>query len=102
MVTVGMYYDVRPGESDRFVAKFRQVIEALQGAGGHRSSILYRQVDAPDSYAILSEWDDAQAFAAFVRSEAFRQVTSWGLEEVLAHPPRHHVYDRSQAVGRPS
>jgi heme-degrading monooxygenase HmoA len=101
MVTVGMFYDVRPGESERFVSKFRDVLEALKSAGGHRSSILYRQVDAADSYAILSEWDDSEAFFAFIRSETFRHVTSWGLEEILTHRPRHHIYDRTTTPGRP-
>ena len=99
MVTVGMYYDVIPGRGDAFRAKFAAVVEALQSATGHKSSFLYQRVDDPDSYAILSEWHDQQAFHDFIRSEAFRTVTAWGRAEVLRSPPRHKIYPRSEDVG---
>ncbi len=102
MVTVGMYYDVVPGEGPAFEDKFEAVVEALRGAGGHTSSFLYRRVDDPDSYAIISEWADADAFYAFIRSASFREVTAWGRANVLRNPPRHKIYPRSEDVGRPS
>lgn len=101
MVTIGLFYDVLPGEGDRFQAKFAEVVEALRAGTGHRSSFLYRRVDDPDSYAILSEWDDADAFHSFIRSPGFREVTSWAKAEVLRHPPRHKVYPRAEDLGRP-
>lgn len=103
MVTVGMYYDVLPGQGEAFRAKFAAVVAALRGAEGHRSSYLYQRVDDPDSYAILSEWADPQAFHAFIRSDAFRAVTAWGRAEVLRNPPRHKIYPRSEDLaGRPA
>jgi heme-degrading monooxygenase HmoA len=102
MVTVGMYYDVIPEKADLFTAKFREVIEALKSVPGHKSSYLYQRVDDPYSYAILSEWDDQDAFLAFIRSDAFRQVTSWGREQVLRSTPRHKIYPRAEDLGRPS
>ncbi|WP_435017048.1 antibiotic biosynthesis monooxygenase family protein [Tundrisphaera sp. TA3] len=101
MVTVGLYYDVLPGEGPRFRAKFEEVVQALKTGPGHKSSFLYQRVDDPDSFAILSEWDDPEAFQAFIRSEAFRSVTAWGRETVLRHPPRHKIYPRSEEIGRP-
>ncbi len=102
MVTVGMYYDVLPGEGEAFRAKFEAVVDALRGATGHSSSFLYRRVDDPDSYAILSEWSDAEAFQAFIRSAGFREVVAWGRANVLRHPPRHKIYPRSEDIGRPA
>ena len=102
MVTVGMYYDVLPGEGPTFQAKFEAVVAALRTAGGHKSSFLYRRVDDPDSYAIISEWDDPEAFYGFIRSEDFRQVTAWGRSTVLRNPPRHKIYPRSEDLGRPA
>ena len=99
MVTVGMYYDVNPGQGDAFRAKFAAVVDALRGAEGHRSSYLYQRVDDPDSYAILSEWGDSQAFHDFIRSEAFHAVTAWGRAGVLRNPPRHKIYPRSEEIG---
>jgi heme-degrading monooxygenase HmoA len=102
MVTVGMYYEVLPGMGEAFVARFREVVRALNEATGHKASHLYLDVDDPDSYAILSEWDDQDAFLAFIRSDAFRQVTTWGREQILRQAPRHKIYPRSEDIGRPA
>ena len=99
MVTVGMFYDVNPGKGAAFRERFAAVIVALQGAAGHHSSFLYQRVDDPDSYAILSEWDDSLAFQKFIRSETFHEVTAWGRAGVLRNPPRHKVYPRAEDVG---
>ncbi len=101
MVTVGLYYDVLPGAGPTFRVKFEEVVAALRAGPGHRSSYLYQRVDDPDSFAILSEWDDPEAFHAFIRSAAFREVTAWGRETVLRHPPRHKIYPRAEDLGRP-
>jgi len=33
-----------------------------------------------------------EAFTAFIKSEEFKEVTSFGLENILAERPRHKVY----------
>ena len=89
MVTVGMYYDVIPGKAAAVPSpSSRQSSPLLETMPGHSESFLYQRVDDPDSYAILSEWDDRQAFLDFIRSDAFRQVTTWGREQVLRGAPR--------------
>ncbi len=102
MVTVGMYYDVIPDKAELFTTKFREVIALLDTMAGHKATYLYQRVDDPFSFAVLSEWDDRQAFVDFVSSETFRQVTSWGREQVLRNPPKHKIYPRSEDMGRPS
>jgi len=102
MLTVGMYYDVLPEKVDLFTAKFQDVLSLLKATAGHSSSFLYQRVDDPFSFAILSEWSDEKAFRDFIRSDVFRQVTSWGREQILRSAPRHKVYPRSEDVGRPS
>jgi heme-degrading monooxygenase HmoA len=97
-----MYYDVIPEKAPLFTAKFREVLGALERLPGHRASYLYQRVDDPHSYAIISEWDDQDAFLKFVRSEEFRNVTSWGREQVLRGAPRHKIYPRAEDIGRPS
>jgi heme-degrading monooxygenase HmoA len=96
-----MYYDVFPEKGPLFVAKFRDVIAALEQVPGHKSTFLYQKVDDPFSYAIISEWDSEVPFLTFIRSEQFRQVTSWGREEILRNPPRHKIYPRVEDIGRP-
>ena len=102
MVTVGMYYDVIAGKSELFRDKFRAVLAVLETMPGHTRSFLYQRVDDPDSYAILSEWADRQAFLDFIRSDAFRQVTRWGREQVLRGAPRHTIYPSAEELGRRS
>jgi heme-degrading monooxygenase HmoA len=97
-----MYYDVIPEKAPLFTAKFREVIKVLATIPGHRESHLYQRVDDPFSYAILSEWDDQQTFLAFIHSDTFRQVTSWGREQVLRSAPRHKIYPKAEDIGRPA
>jgi chlorite dismutase len=102
VVTVGMYYDVIPEKAPMFVAKFQEVIGLLANVAGHKASFLYQKVDDPFSYAILSEWDDPSAFYAFLKSDIFRQVTTWGREQVLRNAPRHKIYPKAEEIGRPA
>src|SRR5262249_48327807 len=98
MVTVGMYYEVIPEKASLFLAKFQEVLSLLRETPGHQASYLYQRVDDPYSYAILSEWDDQRAFLDFIHSDTFRQVTSWGREQILRGAPRHKIYPRSEDV----
>lgn len=94
MITVGMYYDVKLGKEGEFEEKFEAVAGALDGSPGHVQSLLYQQVKKANSYTILSEWDSQDAFMAFIKSDAFRQVTDWGKAEILEGRPRHKIYGR--------
>ena len=92
MVTVGMNYHVIDGKQQEFEAKFAAVLQALRTAEGHTDSTLWRDVADDASYLITSEWSDEQAFTSFIRSDAFRQVTDWGKEQILSARPQHKVY----------
>jgi heme-degrading monooxygenase HmoA len=99
MVTIGMNYEVLTGREALFEEKFRAVIAAFSRDAGHRQSRLYRDVEAPGSYLIHSEWDSREAFTAFLRSDAFRDVTAWGKERILAGRPRHRIFGEVQDGG---
>lgn len=92
MVTVGLYYLVRPGQEKVFEDTVDQVIDLLAKNSGHVKSFLYRDVKDPRSYAIISEWSSLADFTEFVRSDVFHQVTEFGKAEVLEQRPRHKVY----------
>lgn len=92
MITVGMNYRVIPGKQQDFEAKFAAVIEALKAAAGHSASTLWKDVADDASYLITSEWSDEQAFVDFIHSQAFREVTNWGKEQILAGRPQHKIY----------
>ena len=92
MITVGMNYHVLPGKEADFEEKFAGVIGALNAADGHTSSTLWKDVSDGASYLITSEWSDEQAFRDFIQSQAFRDVTSWGAEQILSGRPQHKIY----------
>jgi heme-degrading monooxygenase HmoA len=93
MTTIGMHYDVVPGKEAEFERGFVNVIEHLKGVAGHVESHLYEDVQSTGSYVILSEWETRDAFQAFLKSDAFRQVTAWGSAEILRGRPKHKVYN---------
>jgi heme-degrading monooxygenase HmoA len=92
MITVGMNYQVIPGKQQDFEEKFAAVIGALRAAEGHTKSTPWRDVDDDASYLITSEWSEEQAFTDFIRSQAFKDVTTWGKEQILAGRPQHKIY----------
>jgi heme-degrading monooxygenase HmoA len=92
MITVGMNYHVIPGKQQDFEEKFAAVISALRAAAGHSSSTLWKDVSDDASYLITSEWSEEQAFLEFIRSQAFKEVTSWGKEQILSGRPQHKIY----------
>jgi heme-degrading monooxygenase HmoA len=92
MITVGMNYHVLPGKQQDFEDKFSAVLAALRSAAGHTNSTLWKDVVDDASYMITSEWSDEGAFAAFIQSQAFKDVTNWGKEQILSARPQHKVY----------
>ncbi len=92
MITVGMNYHVLPGKQTEFEEKFQAVISALRSATGHTKSTLWKDVSDNASYLITSEWSEEQAFLDFIHSQAFRDVTNWGKEQILSGRPQHKIY----------
>ena len=93
MITVGMNYRVLPGKEQTFEIAFAKVVTAIRNAAGHSVSRLYREVENESHYLIISEWFDRAAFEAFIASDAFRKVTDWGAQQILAGRPHHEVYE---------
>lgn len=92
MITIGMNYKVLPGKEDNFERMFNSVLHGLETATGHSKSALYKDVNDRQSYLIVSEWASEDAFDAFVHSEKFTSVVTWGKENILAGRPVHTVY----------
>jgi heme-degrading monooxygenase HmoA len=92
VITVGMNYHVLPGKQADFEAKFAAVLSALRAAAGHTRSTLWRDVADDASYMITSEWSDERAFASFIQSQSFKDVTNWGQEQILSGRPQHKIF----------
>lgn len=96
MITVGMNYHVIPGKQQQFEEKFAFVLNAIRAAAGHVDSKLYRDVADECAYLIVSEWSEQERFVEFIRSQAFKDVTAWGKEEILTERPQHRIYKTEQ------
>lgn len=92
MVTIGMNYKMIPGKEKFFEDAFKNVLEVMEQMEGHTKSFLYRDVNDPQSYLIVSDWSSEEAFNEFIQSDKFRGVTNWGKESILAGRPTHTVY----------
>jgi heme-degrading monooxygenase HmoA len=92
MVTIGMNYQVIEGKNEQFEKACLGVIEVMGADDGHTKSHLFRDVTDANSYLIVSDWASEDAFNTFIRSEAFKKVTNWGKEQILAGRPSHTVY----------
>ena len=109
MVTIGMNYRVLAGKEEVFEGACRKVLSVMKEATGHDDSQLFRRVDAGDrrvdagddaEYLIVSRWHDEAAFQAFIASDTFKKVTSWGLANVLAGRPSHTTYREQSPLAR--
>ena len=93
MVTIGMNYSVLEGKEQIFEDACARVIETMKGIDGHGESRLFKEVgDARRHYLIVSTWSSEDAFRAFIASDAFKKVTNWGAQNILAGRPSHTVY----------
>ena len=93
MVTIGMNYSVLDGKEKIFEDACANVVETMRGVEGHDRSEIFRSISSKSpSYLIVSRWEDENAFDAFVASDAFRKVTSWGRENILSARPSHTTY----------
>ena len=98
MITVGMDYKVIPGKDEEFVSVFDKVLQIMNDMKGHGESHLYRDVFSEHEYIIISQWSDESAFDAFIASDRFKNVTTWGKENVLAARPKHEIYGDDKPV----
>ena len=93
MVTIGMNYSVLEGKEQIFEDACARVIETMKGIDGHSDSKLFKEVAAGQrSYLIVSVWSGEEAFRDFIASDAFKKVTNWGAQNILAGRPSHTVY----------
>lgn len=94
MITVGMNYIVLSGKEKAFEQVFVAVLEKMHQMPGHDQSYLFRDVNDPQHYLIISDWGDRKAFDEFIGSDQFRSVTDWGKEQILAERPKHDYYEK--------
>ena len=91
MINVGLYYKVKKGSEQEFEDKFNDVVKMLKGsASGIKDAKLYREIGSSE-YMIYTEWDDMDAFKAFIQSKDFHETTGKG-RNIIDGMPRHRIF----------
>jgi heme-degrading monooxygenase HmoA len=99
MVTIGMNYKVAPGKEDIFENAFNKVVKAMGDIEGHSKTHMFCDINDPQHYLIVSKWSRKAAFDAFVASETFKNVATWGREQILTDRPKHEIYGGDEPAG---
>ena len=99
MVTIGMNYKVIQGKEETFERAFNKVVRAMGGIEGHTESNMFRDINDPQHYLIISQWSQKAAFDAFIASDTFKNVANWGKEQILTDRPKHEVYGGDEPAG---
>jgi heme-degrading monooxygenase HmoA len=93
VVTIGMNYTVLAGKEKIFEDACAKVVKTMETIAGHDHSQIYKSIATDDAgYLIVSRWESEDAFNAFIASDAFKKVTNWGKENILAGRPTHTTY----------
>lgn len=93
MVTIGMNYEVLSGKEKVFEDACANVVKTMETIDGHDQSQIFKSIkDDEGAYLIVSRWANEQAFKDFIASDAFKKVTNWGKENILAGRPSHTTY----------
>lgn len=87
---------MKAGREEEFERRFADVLTVLTDFPGHVLSRLFRDVNAPQSYLVYSEWKSQETFSAFLHSEAFTATTAWAREDILSERPHHSVFTGRQ------
>jgi heme-degrading monooxygenase HmoA len=92
VITFGLNYDVKEEFKEQFIKISRDVLKAMPGMKGHVKTVLYSNVDDPDSFLIYSEWETNEDFKDFVTSQAFKDVQNMSID-MLKNRPKHQIYE---------
>ncbi len=98
MVTIGMNYRVIERKQDIFEHAFNNVVKAMTQIDGHGESHMFRDINDPLHYVIVSQWNSKEAFNNFIASDTFRNIATWGKEQILSERPRHEIYGEPESA----
>lgn len=93
MIHVGLYYRVKKGKMTEFEKIYYEVLKYLkENVEGFLDAKLYKNVEDPLEYLIYTEWRDLDSFKKFVTSKAFKDTTTYGMQEILEGTPRNKIF----------
>ena len=73
---VMVFAAIQPGQGAAFESAYATVTAAVKGTPGHIRDELLREIDRPDHYILLSEWESIEAFRAWEDAPIHRETTT--------------------------
>ena len=73
---VMVFATIREGEGEAFEKAYAEVTAKVKGTAGHIADELLREVDDPNRYILLSEWESKEAFLAWEDDPVHMQTTT--------------------------
>jgi heme-degrading monooxygenase HmoA len=74
-VRVMVFATVRDGDATAFEEAYSEVSAKVLGTPGHLRDELLHQVDTPNTYILLSEWQSEEQFRAWEDAPVHREIT---------------------------
>ena len=94
MKTFGLNYDIKPQYVEEFKTYSLNVIDLMQEWPGHVETRLYIDAAKPNSMMIYSNWESAEQFKDFMKSDAFKGAIN-STHDMLESMPSHKVYEQT-------
>ncbi|MFN2104799.1 MAG: antibiotic biosynthesis monooxygenase family protein [Candidatus Promineifilaceae bacterium] len=94
MKTFGLNYDIKPEYVEAFTDYSINVINLMQDWDGHIETRLFIDAQKPNSMMIYSNWETADQFKQFMKSDAFKGALG-ATYDMLEGMPSHKVYEET-------
>lgn len=97
MNTISIFLRVFPQKREEFLQAVQSLQYDLKQGQGLSSSILYQDVDDPEQFHLINEWEKDQDYDSYLRSEQFRVLM--GALKVLCKETEVRYHMGSQKMG---
>ncbi len=84
---------VKPGTGDQFCKTFAAMVPDTRVYPGCRSVTAYRNLDEPDQFVLIGEWDSKEAYQKYLAWRAANSKAS-ATDNPMAAPPRVDFWSR--------
>jgi quinol monooxygenase YgiN len=98
MNTVSIFLKVFRQKREEFIQTVRSLQSDLKKDQGLARSILYQDVDDPEHFHLVNEWETDQDYDAYLRSEQFRVLI--GALKVLSEETEVRYHMGSRKMGK--
>lgn len=92
--------ELKPELADRFLATFAESVPATREHEGCRQVVGYRDMDEPNRFVLIGEWDSREHYERYLAWRAGQSdASSGGNDQVdpMLNPPKVRFWERLDA-----